>query len=212
MTDTLMETEQMVEKSVVHVAHRPIPFECFLDMAEGQWLELVDGVIVEKEPMVQLDHERCSKWLYRVAGMYVEKLGLGEMLSSRVMVQIDGFGGRMPDILFVRQECLGIIQQKAVHGVPDFILEIVSPGDRPSGLRVLEADYARMGVPELVFINLRKGEIHLLRLNGTVYNQTIITAGPVTFQSLGGLTLQAEWILNDPRPDEFDTLAALLIP
>lgn len=212
MTDVLIATEQIIEKSVVRVADRPIPFERFLDMAAGQWLELVDGVIVEKEPMVQLDHERCSKWFYRVAGMYVEKLSMGEMLSSRVMVQIDGFGGRMPDLLFVRQERLNIIQQKAVHGAPDFILKIVSPGDRPSGLRVLEADYARMGVPELVFINLRKGEIHLLRLNGAVYDQTIITAGPITFQSLGGLTLQAEWILNDPRPDEFDTLAALLTP
>ena len=39
--DLLMETEQVVEGRVVRVAERPIPFERFLDMAEGQWLELV---------------------------------------------------------------------------------------------------------------------------------------------------------------------------
>ena len=212
MTDVLMETEQMVEGRVVHVADRPIPFERFLDMAEGQWLELVDGVIVEKEAVVQLDHERCMAWLYQVAGLYVKERGLGLMLSSRIMVQIDGFGGRMPDLLFVRQERREIIRQKAVYGAPDLVIEIASPNDRPSDLRALEADYLRMGVPELLFINLRKGEIRQLRLNGTVYDQTIITSGPVTFHSMDGLTLQAEWILAEPRPSEVSTLNALLNP
>ena len=212
MTDVLMETEQMVEGRVVHVADRPIPFERFLDMAEGQWLELVDGVIVEKEAVVQLNHELCMAWLYQVAGLYVKKRGFGLMLSSRIMVKIDGFGGRMPDLLFVRQERRDIIRQEAVFGSPDLIIEIVSPNDRPSDLRALEADYGRMGVPELIFINLRKGEIRQLRLNGTVYDQTIITSGPITFHSMGGLTIQSEWILSDSRPDEFDTLAALLNP
>ena len=72
------------------------------------------------------------------------------------------------------------------------------------------ADHARLGVPELVFINLRKGEIRLLRLNDGCYEQTILTSDPVVFQSMGGLILQAEWILTEPRPDEFDTLSALL--
>ena len=212
MTNLLMETEQIVEGRVVYVADCPIPFERFLDMAEGQWLELVDGVIVEKQPVVQLDHERCGRWLYQVMGLYVQKRGLGEMLSSRIMVQTDGFGGRMPDLLFVQQERRSIIQQKAVYGAPDLVIEIVSPNDRPSDLRALEADYARLGVPELVFINLRKGEIRLLHLREGVYERTIFTSGPIVFQSLGGLTLQAEWILTEPRPDEFDTLTALLVP
>lgn len=209
--DLLTETEQMVEGRVVRVAERPIPFERFLDMAEGQWLELVDGVIVEKQPVTQVDHERCSRWLYRVAGMYAEKRGLGEMFSSRIMVRTNGFGGRMPDLLFVRRERLDIVQQKAVYGAPDLIIEIVSPGDRPSDLRALEADYARLGVPELVFVSLRKGEIrHLHLTNDGSYDESVLTSGPVAFDSLDGLTLQAEWILNEPRPDEFDTLSALL--
>ena len=210
--DLLTETEQMVEGRVVRVGERPIPFERFLDMAEGQWLELVDGVIVEKQPVTQLDHELCSAWLYQVIGPYVKKRGLGLMLGSRIMVRADGFGGRMPDLLFVRRERLNIVQQKAVYGAPDLVIEIVSPGDRPSDLRALEADYARLGVPELVFISLRKGEIRRLHLRGDEggYDETLFTTGPVAFHSLNGLTLQAEWILNEPRPDEFDTLSALL--
>lgn len=209
MADLLIETEESVEARVVHVADRPIPFERFLDIAEGRWLELIDGVIVEKQPMVQWDHETCAAWIYQVVGPYVQERGLGRMASSRIMVKTDGFGGRMPDLLFVRQERLGIVDQLAVRGAPDLVIEIVSPGDRPSDLRTLEADYARLGVPELVFIALRRGEIRRLTLNGTAYDEEVITSGSFAFAAIEGLTLQAEWILKEPRPDVRATLNSL---
>lgn len=202
------ETEQIVEGSVLHIAERPIPFDRFLEMAEGRWLELVDGMVVEK-PMIQLDHERCTRWLYQVMGLYVQKRQLGEMLSSRIMVRTAGFGGRMPDLLFVKQENSAIVQQKAVYGAPDLIVEVVSPHDRPSALQKLETDYHQLGVPELVFVHLKKQELrHLLRTDDG-YTQTVLTSGPLTFVALPDLTLAVEWILREPRPDVVDTLAAL---
>ena len=211
MTNLLIETEteESVEGRVVHVGARPIPFTRFLQMNADCWMELVDGIVVEKA-MVQLDHERCSRWLYQVMGLYVQRRALGEMLSSRIMVRIDAFGGRMPDLLFVRQERAAILQQKAVYGAPDLIIEIVSAHDRPSDLRALEADYFRLGVPELVFVDLRRQEIRLLARGEEGYQETVVTSGPVGFASLPELTLQAEWILREPRPDEFDTLRSLL--
>ncbi|HLK54960.1 MAG TPA: Uma2 family endonuclease [Chthonomonadaceae bacterium] len=209
MANLLMETEEIVEGRVVRIAEHPIPFERFVEMANGQNVELVDGVIVEKA-MVQLDHELCSGWLYQIIGPYVEERGLGRMLSSRIMVQADNFGGRMPDLLFVRQERIGIVQQKAVYGAPDLIIEIVSPNDRPADLRALEADYHRLGVPELIFIHLRKQEIHLLHRQDASYETTTVTSGPITLATIPGLTLQAEWILQEPRPGVRATLNALL--
>ncbi len=205
------ETEQVVEGRIVHVADRPIPFARFLEMNSGRWMELVNGVVVEK-PMIQLEHEYCSEWLHRMIGDYVEEQGLGRFLTSRVMVKTDTFGGRMPDLLFVRQDRLAIVEKKAIVGAPDLVIEIVSPNDRPSDLRALEADYFGLGVPELVFIHLRKQEIRLLRRGEEGYAQTIITEGPVTFQTLPDLTLQAEWILREPRPGVRATLNALLPP
>lgn len=211
MTNLLLEneTEPSIEARLVHVGERPIAFEHFLDMAEGRFVELVQGVIVEI-PMIQLDHELCTRWLYQVIGIYAKKRGLGEMLSSRIMVKTDTFGGRMPDLLFVREERREIIQQKAVYGAPDLIFEIVSPGDRPAHLRELETDYFRLGVPELAFLHLQKQEIRLLRLQEEGYAETLFTQGPVIFAALPGLILEAEWMLREPRPDGFDTLTALL--
>lgn len=72
------ETEQSLEARIVHVSERPIAFERFLDMAEGRFVELVRGVIVEK-PIMQLDHEQCSRWLYSIVWPYVQKYELGEI-------------------------------------------------------------------------------------------------------------------------------------
>jgi len=194
------ETEEFLEARVVHVGDRAIRFERFVEMADERDLELVNGIIVEKS-MVQLDHERCSRWLYQLLGQVVEERGLGEMLSSRIMVKTDDFGGRMPDLLFVRQERLDIIRQKAVYGAPDLVIEIVSANDRPSDLRALEADYSRLGVSELLFVDLRKQEIRLLRRREDAYAETVITSGEVTLETIPELTLQAEWILQEHRPN-----------
>ena len=211
MADLLLETEKVVEARVLHIAERPISFTRFIEAADGLDAELMDGVLVEK-PMVQLDHELCSGWLYRLVGGYIEERGLGRMLSSRIMVQTDNFGGRMPDLLFVRQERMDIVRQKAVFGAPDLVIEIVSPNDRPSDLRALEADYHRLGVPELVFINLGKQEIRLLRRRDDGYEEAVVTAGSIALETIAGLTLQAEWILQEPRPGVRATLNALLPP
>jgi hypothetical protein len=103
MANLLLETEtdQSLEARVVHVGERAIPFERFLDMAEGHFVELVQGVIVEKS-MIQLDHELCTGWLYQIMGLFAKKRGLGQMLSSRIMVKTDTFAGRIPYLLFVR--------------------------------------------------------------------------------------------------------------
>ena len=206
MPNLLLETETECshESRVFYVGERPIPFDRFLDIAEGRFVELVDGVIVEK-PMVQLDHELCTRWIYSVVWPYAKELGLGEMLSSRIMVKTDDFGGRMADLLFVRQDRLGIAQQRSVYGAPDLIIEVASPSDYPA----LETDYFRLGVPEFVLIHLKKQELRLMRRNDTGYAQTVIKDGPVTFAALPGLVLQAEWILREPRSDVRATLNAL---
>src|SRR5262249_43433009 len=144
--------EKVYEQSVKWIYTRPLTFREFLDLyGPKDFVELIDGVVVEK-PMVQLDHERLEIWLVTVLHLFVKAADLGMILHSRVAVEIDQFRGRLPDLFFVRKENMEIVQQKAVFGPPDLVIEIVSPNDRRSDLVALETDYRRIGVAEIVFI------------------------------------------------------------
>src|SRR3954470_21301105 len=92
--------EKVREETTKWVGPRPLTFAQFRELYGAKdEVELIDGVVVERS-MVQLDHEKLLKWLDRVLGLYVEVLGLGEVLGSRSAVEIDQFRGRLPNLLF----------------------------------------------------------------------------------------------------------------
>ena len=134
---------------MVHLAERPIPFPAFLDLSADRDVELVGGVMVEKMA-AQLEHEKLFAWLDRVVGTYVSHRRLGILLGSRTAVEISAYGGRLPDLLFVRSDRLEIVRERAVYGAPDLVIEIVSPNDRASDLIALETEYRGLGVPEIL--------------------------------------------------------------
>src|SRR5689334_3545682 len=111
--------EKVREETVKWVGARPLTFAEFLEQFGSQDdVELIDGAVVERN-MVQLDHEKLLDWLRFVIGLYVRARGLGIVLGSRTAVEINRFRGRLPDLLFVRQARMEIVQQKAIYGAPD---------------------------------------------------------------------------------------------
>jgi Uma2 family endonuclease len=202
--------EKVREEVTKWVGARPLTFAQFLEQygAKDQ-VELVDGVVVERS-MVQLDHEKLLGWLRTVLDLYVEARGLGIVLGSRTAVEIDQFRGRLPDLLFVRQERMEIVRQKAVYGAPDLVLEISSPNDRLSESIALETDYRAIGVPEIVFIDQGKRQARVLRRQADDYSEEVLTAGVLVLESMGGLSLELDWLFVEPRPDQRSTVDALL--
>lgn len=209
MKNAVIETTQVVEGRVVRFSGRPITFEAFLELSGSTDLELVDGVIVE-QMAAQLDHEKLFAWLFWILHGYVKQKGLGIVLGSRTAVEIGTFGGRLPDILFVRQERMDIVRPKAVYGAPDLVIEIVSPNDRPSDIIALEVDYRSIEVGEIWFIDQLKRRVRALRKQAEGYAEIELTAGTLRSEAVTGFVLQVEWLFEDPRPDEFNTLSALL--
>ena len=68
-----------------------------------------------------------------------------------------------PDIVFVRRDRDEIITDRAVEGVPDLIVEVVSPAtaDRDRGLK--RERYAHYGVPEYWIVDERDRTLRILR-------------------------------------------------
>src|SRR5579872_6444996 len=210
MTAILSNRECVREETVKWILPRPRAFIEFIDLfGTDDNVELIDGAAVERN-RVQLEHEKLLMWLLRLTGTYAEERNLGIVLGSRTAVQIHPFRGRLPDLLFVRQERMEIVQEKAVFGAPDLIVELISPGDRPSDVLALEIDYRSIGVAEIVFIDQRKRSVRLLRKNDQGYADEELYAGTLRFESLPGFRIEIEWLFAEPRPAVRQTLEALL--
>jgi Uma2 family endonuclease len=202
--------ERIREERIKWVGRRPITFAEFLDLdGHESHVELVDGV-VEERMAVQLDHEKLLRWIDHVLTPYVEARNLGIVLGSRTAVEIHEFRGRLPDLLFVRRDRMAIVQQKAIYGAPDLILEVSSPNDRPSDVTALEIDYRSIGVAEIVFVDPRRHEVRFLRKRQTEYVEETVTAGTIMLESLGDLRLETDWLFVEPRPELRATVDALL--
>lgn len=208
---TLTLTRERVEEMVAqYVYPRPITFDEWLETGDRDTItHLVNGTPVE-QPMVQLEHEKLNLWLLTVLGLYARRADLGTVLGTRSPVRISQFGGRLPDLFFVRREREHLITQKATLGPPDLVLEIVSPNDRRADINATEADYRTIGVGEIVYIDQPRRNIRVLRKMDIGYEEETLSDQPLTFHSLGGVTLPWDWLFVEPRPDEMDTVIALL--
>ena len=141
---------------------------------------------------------------------YASHLKLGKVLGSRSAVKITTRDGRLPDILFVRMDNTDIIQNNAIYGVPDLVVEIISENDRPSDLIPLEADYREIGVPEIVFIDPKKKRVRILHHNGDDYTETLLTKGRWETRSLPGFWVKVEWLFLEQKPDEYTITQKLI--
>ena len=204
------DVHEWTEERRLYYSDHPISFGRYLNITgDKDYVELVNGILVEKMA-AHLDHEWSIAWLYHVLGVVAGKLQLGIVIGARTAVEISEFGGRLPDILFVREARRAIVQQKAVYGAPDLVIEFRSPGDRPSDIIALETDYRQIGVPEIVFVDRRKGVIRLLQKRASGYEETVVTAGPFAFETLPEIYLDAAWLLGDARPEPFDLITELV--
>lgn len=141
-----------------------ISAEQFLHMPEGEGAELVDGRIVEV-PMGSL-----SSWIGGELHFLIRAF-LATTQLGRVFPQETGMAiwpartrhVRKPDVTFVRRGRLpeGKPQQGWLTVVPDFVAEVVSPGDEAEDLERKLLDYREAGIPLIwvIYPNTRTAQV-----------------------------------------------------
>jgi len=192
-----------------YVADAPIDFATWLELSEKLDTELVRGVMIHRIA-AQYPHEWTFMWLSTILNNFVSAQALGRVLGSRMAVRISAIDGRLPDLLFVRAENLGIIKKDAIYGTPDLVIEIVSENDRPSDFIPLEADYRSIGVGEIVFIDPRKKRVRYLRSVGAEYEETFLTTGQLTLACVPGFAIAVEWLFADEKPNPYHVSQQLI--
>lgn len=209
MVLALEKLQHLQECTEVLVHTAPITFEQYLDMfGKEDNYELIDGVAVERLA-AQVERERLFAWLMTLLTMYTEQSQLGIVLGSRSAVRISEFRGRLPDLLFVRAERMDIVQQKAIYGAPDLVVEIISPRDRQSDTLQREADYRTVGVQEMWFIDRPRERVRVVRRQDDHCGEQELSEGEVECAVLSPLRLRVDWLLGDERPPVHEVLKGL---
>lgn len=145
--------------------------------------ELVEGEL-RVVPAPNVAHQEISKRLHRVLVEWVEDQGLGLVYYAPLDVVLSEHNVVQPDLLYVSRERRGIIKEANIWGVPDLVVEILSPSttqwDRVNKRQV----YERFGVRELWFVDPVGRSIEVAARNETKLETLQVYLPGTALQSL----------------------------
>ncbi len=147
----------MTEQKITVQEFRRMNFE-----GEDAFFELINGVVVRRASPSPY-HQSISMRLSAMMHSYCTDHQRGLVFTAPTDVFLNDYNHVIPDIFFIRRENLGIVDyRQGIYGVPDLIVEIISPGSILQD-RVEKRDaYQRAGVREywMVDPNNRSIEIY----------------------------------------------------
>jgi Uma2 family endonuclease len=116
---------------------------------------------------------------------------LGKIFFAPYDIYLDEENFIQPDIIFVSAAKAHIIQKGCIEGIPDLVVEILSPGtykiDRGDKFKL----YQRLGVPEFWIVDPRSKTIEIHALNEGFYDLISLgeEGGEVESKVLSGLKI-----------------------
>jgi Uma2 family endonuclease len=154
-----------------------LTYEQFRELPDdGKRYELIHGE-VHLSPSPTTKHQWVSHNLDMSLGSFVTNNGLGQVLVAPLDVRLSEDTAVQPDLIFVSNARLGIIQENFIAGAPDLVVEILSPStaahDRATKLRL----YAEAAVPHVWFLDPNVRTVEMLELHGNKYLVDRILAG-----------------------------------
>jgi Uma2 family endonuclease len=125
--------------------------EVFMMLPEGTLAELINDTIY-MSPTPNYQHQEISAELSMQIRSFVKKNNLGSCLAA-IDVFFDAKNVFEPDILFISRANMNIVKGGRIKGSPDFIIEILSPGNRKHDTETKKTAYEKFGVGEYYIVD-----------------------------------------------------------
>jgi Uma2 family endonuclease len=143
--------------------------EVYNMLPEGTLAEIINGTLY-MSPAPTTNHQRIIGKLFRDLSLFVEQRTLGEVFLSPCDVYLDEHSNVVqPDIIFVSESKAGMVQRNGIHGIPDVLIEILSPGNSSHDSKTKKDMYEEFGVKEYWIVNPETKEAVGYVLNNEVY-------------------------------------------
>lgn len=121
--------------------------EVFKSLPEGTRVQLIENNLI----MSPSPKDLHQKYLLRLGVQmfrYAEENSLGEVRVAPYDVYLDRTNAYQPDLIFIANENLHKIQENGLHGAPDLVIEVLSPGTAKYDKGKKKTVYERCGVKE----------------------------------------------------------------
>jgi Uma2 family endonuclease len=141
---------------------------------DGNRYEILEGVLwMTTAPSAF--HQWIVGRCIRLIGIPAEDRGLGAWFTAPIGVILSPQDAVQPDFLFIRAERVAaLVRERRIHGAPDLIIEVLSPGNSTEAMAQKRALYAHCGVPEYVEIDPAQRCARVYRLEGDAYRAPVI--------------------------------------
>ena len=138
-------------------------YEDFLAFPDdGKRHEIIDGEHYVT-PSPNTKHQRVSLTLAVAISSYLRQHPIGELFTAPFDVVFSDLDVVEPDLLYISRERAGILTPQHVRGVPDLVVEILSPGTRKTDETIKRKLYERSGVQEYWVVDPELDAIKIYR-------------------------------------------------
>jgi len=146
--------------------------EVYKMLPEGTLAELINETLY-MSPAPTPKHQRIVRKLSSVISDFVEKKKIGEIFISPCDVFLDEISNAVqPDIVYIASYNSFIVKEdESIQGVPDLIIEILSPGNSKHDKVIKKELYEKFGVKEYWIVNPDTKETTGYQLKDNVYSE-----------------------------------------
>lgn len=149
-------------------------YEAFPD--DGSRYEIIDGEMFMSPPPITA-HQWASAELTWLLGSHIRQRGLGRLFYAPFAVMLSPHDIFEPDIVFISEGRMPLIDEKGMRGAPDLCIEIASPSTRAYDRTVKFERYARFGVNEYWIVDVDAQTVEVFSLENHSYTLLAIARG-----------------------------------
>lgn len=174
-------------------------FDDLHQFGERELYEIYDGRLIPiHRPSPTFRHQIVVGNLLRLLFPFVQLRGLGKVLPGPLDVIMAEDNTAEPDLLYISEENMGIAQDW-VRGVPDLMVEVISPSSIARDRYEKMEQYARFGVKEYWIIDPAYYSVEILVLNGKHFAVHSIAAeeGVAESKILPGLSVDVAQVFEE---------------
>jgi len=127
---------------------------------DGNRYQIIEGELI-MSPAPFTKHQRIVRKIIFALLKFIEEEQTGELFFAPTDLVLNNSNVVQPDILFILNENLNIITEKNIKGVPDLIIEIISPATGYYDLSGKKDLYEKFGVQEYWIVDPMKQRIDI---------------------------------------------------